>query len=379
MNQVLTQGIGNIERFAIKDAIKSFKSNVKGISLYQMHPAMVRLSDSKSVRIHDSNFAFVMTQLAKLHEKTYEPFWNTTYAQDIPIDVGGGLVDYVQYFTVEWAGMASQDNLVGNNVNVIPQVNAGLQSHKADVYTFEVAYSIKFIEIDKLNRLNFTKSIEQIYKDAILAGWDLFCDKIAYIGANAGRGLLNNSKIIPQVISQGTFAPTQAGFAAMTDEEIVGTINGIIADFLTNTNNNIKVIPDIFLMSITDAVELSNRISDLYVNNLRRFLEEYNVGKDTAVAEGFENFKIKFRGRPRLEKAGTNGTGRIVAYRYNKDIVRMDIPYQVQLYTTLPNVDRGAYTSIWVGQASDIQLPYNSGDVDDFGLVQYYDFGPVGS
>ena len=48
------------------------------------------VGDSK---IHDTNFAFLTTTLAKLHTTLYEQKYFVTYAEDIPVDVGGGFVD----------------------------------------------------------------------------------------------------------------------------------------------------------------------------------------------------------------------------------------------------------------------------------------------
>lgn len=364
-----------LQAVSLRDSKMSIAStaveNKKGVSLRDANPGLYQ--SLGKTKLHDANFAFVMTELSKLHQKVYEPKFNTTYAQDVPIEVGGGMVDFVDFFTVEWAGMPDASNLTGNNVNIIPRVNAKLNHKKVNVYNFEIAYDIKFIEIDKLNKLNFHKSLEAIYKDAILAGWDMFCDKIAYEGVNGNDGLLTSDNVLTTVIPQGTQDATATGFEQMSDSEIVSTINGILAFYLINTNNNIDLLPDVFLLPSNDASELSSRFSELYTNTLRNFLMEYNVGVDEAVAAGFENYKIKFRGRPRLNGAGRNSAGRIVVYKFNKDYVRMDIPYPVQVYYTGPNTDKLCYTTYFVGQASEIQMPYNT-SATELGPVTYWDF-----
>ena len=57
----------------------------------------------------------------------------------------------------------------------------------------------------------------------------------------------------------------------------------------------------------------------------------------------------------------------------DKDFVRMDMPYPMQHYITLPNIDKMSYTSAFVGQVSEIQTPYNNSD-SEFGVVTYWDF-----
>ena len=271
-------------------------------------------------KLHDANFAFVQTSLAKLHEKVYEPKWNTTYANDIPVKVGGGLVDFVEYFTVEWAGQGDSTTLVGNNANQIQRVNAKAKANAVEVFTYELAYGLKFIEIEKLNKVNFTKALEAIYKDAIVAGFDIFVNTVAYVGANGNDGLFtSDSKVPVSLIPAGTLAPSATGFAQMTDSEIIALINGIISDSLIQTNVNIALIPDTFLIPISDATELTSRFSELYTATLREFIMAHNLGIDESVAAGVKDYTLKVKGRPQLEDVGTNGHGRMVCYRYNED------------------------------------------------------------
>ena len=352
----------------------SFTYNPSGISVFDASPAMA----SKMInnrKMHDANFAFVQTELAKLHEKVYEPKWNTTYAQDIPIKVGGGLVDFVQYFTVEWSGQGDGSTLVGNNVNQVQRVNAKANAKNVDVYTYEIAYGLKFIEVEKLNRINFTKSLEAIYRDAIVAGFDIFVNKVAYVGANGNDGLFTSDARVPvSLIPAGTYAAAKIGFAQMTDAEVVSLINGIISDSLIQTNMNLAVMPDTFLVPVTDASELTSRFSALYTATLREFIMGHNMGNDEAEAAGVKDYKLKLKGRPQLEEAGTNVHGRIVAYRYNEDFLRLDIPYAISLYITLPDMTNAEYVSLFVGQISQLQMQYNTSSSDLTSPVKYFDF-----
>ena len=45
----------------------------------------------------------------------------------------------------------------------------------------------------------------------------------------------------------------------------------------------------------------------------------------------------------------------------------------MQHYITLPNIEKMSYTSAFVGQVSDVQLPYNT-DSASLGVVTYWDF-----
>ena len=370
------------QKLSLRDSgisvVDSYKEIKRGVSFGEMSPSAFKrfYPNEKARKLHDGNFAFVTTALSKVHTKVYEPKWNTTYAQDVPVVIGGGLVDFVDFFSVEWAGMPTpEQNLTANNINIIPRVQAKLNHEKVNVYNFEIAYDMKFIEIDKLNKVNFQKALDAIYKDAILAGWDIFCDKIVYEGADGTNGLLtSDSKVKVSIVPQGTLDATADGLKAMSDTEIVGLFNGILSYYLLNTNNNINLLPDTFLLPTADATELSGRFSTLYTATLREFLMKHNVGIDEAEAAGF-TYKINIKGRPRLSGAGTQKGGRIVAYKKDEDYVRVDIPYPVQSYYTGPNIDKMCYSTYFVGQVSDVQLPYNK-SAQELGAVTYWDLAP---
>ena len=93
-------------------------------------------------------------------------------------------------------------------------------------------------------------------------------------------------------------------------------------------------------------------------------------------AESDGKLKVRIEGRPGLNTLGALGFGRIVAYRKDKQFVRIDMPYPMQHYITLPNIEKMAYTSAFVGQVSEIQMPYNL-NATDLGIVTYWDFTNV--
>lgn len=324
----------------------------------------------KDASIHDANFAFLTTTLAKLHTQLYAPLYFVTYGQDIPVDVGGGFVDYVSYYTVDWAGIMNEfRNVMGNNANYIPRINAGLTQKRVNVYTFEVAYDLRFVELEKMKKLELQKSIQDIYANAIVAGWDLFVQKVAYLGVEGKTGLFNDTNTMITTIDNSAATSANAGFKGMKDAEVVAFFNGVFETYLENSNMNLSVLPDTFLVPTFVGSDLSSRFSALYTSTLRKFIVEHNLGVDESNGE----VKVVIKSRPDLNTLGTGKHGRIVAYKNDKTFVRIDMPYPMQHYITLPNIDKMSYTSAFVGQVSEIQLPYNS-SAEELGIVTYYDF-----
>lgn len=323
------------------------------------------INDSK---VHDANFAFLTTALAKIHQKTYEPKTYFTYSKDIPIETGGGFVDYVEYYTVDWAGIMNDTrNIFGNGGNLIPRINASMTQNRVPVFTYEIAYDLRFVELEKMKKLALSKSLEEIYKSGISAGWDYFVQKVAYLGCNGATGLFNSSNVQATTITNtGT---TGKGFEGLTDDAVVSFFNGIFTTVLENSNMNVSLLPDTILVPTFVMADLVDRFSALYTSSLLDFIKEHNLG----VAQGEGEFKLTIVGRPDLDNLGTGNHGRIVAYKKDKDYVRLDMPYPLQHYITLPNIDKCAYTSVFVGQVSSIQLPYNSSSSEQ-GVVMYFDF-----
>ena len=350
------------------DSVASSKRG-KTFSISDTFGNKVAKSFVNDAKVHDTNFAFLTTTLAKLHTTLYEPKYYTTYAKDVPVDVGGGFVDYVSYYTVDWAGIMNEfRNVVGNNANYIPRVNAGLNQKRVNVYTWEVAYDLRFIELEKMKKLTLQKSIQDIYSNAIVAGWDLFVQKVAYTGINGTTGLFNNTNVKVATIDNAA-GQANSGFKGLSDAAVVAFFNGVFESYLLNSNMNITILPDTFLVPTFVGSDLSSRFSALYTSTLRKFIVDHNLGVDESNGE----VKVVIESRPALNTLGAGGHGRIVAYKKEKEFVRIDMPYPMQHYITLPNIDKMSYTSAFVGQVSEIQLPYNTSSAET-GVVSYWDF-----
>lgn len=355
-----------IEKNFFVDSVEP-KNRGKAISIKDMYGSRVT-AQIADARIHDTNFAFLTTTLAKLHTQLYEPKYFVTYSDDVPVNAGGGFVDYVSYYSVDWAGIMNEfRNVVGNDANYIPRVNAGLNQKKVNVYTFEVAYDLRFIELEKMKKLTLQKSIQEIYSNAIVAGFDLFAQKVAYLGIQGSSGLFNSDKVLVTTIDNS--AATGNGFVGMEDSAIVAFFNGVFETYLLNSNMNISLLPDTFLVPTFVGTDLTSRFSALFTSTLRKFIMDHNLGVD----ESDGKTKVKILSRPALNDLGNGAHGRIVAYKKDESFVRLDMPYPIQHFITLPNIDKMSYTSAFVGQVSEIQLPYNNKNTE-FGVVTYWDF-----
>ena len=349
------------------DVVKRDRS--KCISLKDADPVYYK-NRINNHKLHDANFATLTTTLAKLLPELVEPITSTTYQNDIDVEVGGGFVEMVTYYSVDWYGIVKNTlNMAGNNTNIAPRVNASLRQHKAEVYTWEIAYDLRFIDLEKMKKLELTKSITDIYKDIIVANFDIFCETIAYVGKEGGSGLFNNPNVkVYNVASKSALTNADETVAIPA---ICSFINGIFQAVLTETGFNRNMLPDHILVPTWLGSKMSSIRSDLFTSNLRAFLENFNYGKDESIEP--DNFKLVIRSRAQLDNLGNNGLGRVVAYPKNRKFVRMDMTYPLNMFYTGPNTERASYTTFFVGQISEVQLPYNT-DSANYGAVTYWEF-----
>ena len=351
----------------------SVPSNLRGkaVSVKKMYgqAGKAMIGDAK---MHDANFAFLTNALAKLYTKLVEPKYFVTYLEDLKdcIEYGGGFVDYIQSYSVNWAGINNEmRNVVGNGVNLIPRVNAGLTATTYNVYTYELAYDLRFIELEKMKKVELQKSIEGIYQNIITASWDMFCQKIAYTGGDSNHyGLFNHTDKVPTNVLSVKKSEVIDG--TTTDTALIGLINGVLVQAYKESGMNINVIPDTFIVPTWFASALVGRTSPLYTNNLYGYVIEHNFATETSA----KKVNITIVPRPAVDELGDAKAGRIVSYKRDKEFVRLDIPYPIKHYITLPNIERMSYTSAFVGQVSEIQLPYTTGTADKASPVQYWDF-----
>lgn len=361
-NTELKQGI------SFKDSVAK-ENRGRAISLTDMYGYKAR-NYAGNIHVHDSNFAFFTSALMKVHQNLAEPKYFVTYLKDIPVTYGGGFVDYSVYYTVNWSGLLDEMRAVtANNANYLPRVNAGLTKEQVNVYTYEVAYDVRFLELEKAKKLELQKSIEEIYQNAITAGWDLFCQRIAYLGINGQNGLFTHTKVMKYTI-ENSGATAGKGFMGLEDAKVVALFNNIFATYLTESNANLNLLPDTILVPSFVGTYLSSKFNELYTSSLRKYLAEHNLAVDESNGE---LPRVTIASRRDLDTLGAAKKGRIVAYKNDEAFLRLDVPYPIQHYQTLPNIEKMSYTTVFVGQVSEIQLPYNQ-NAEEFGVVTYWDF-----
>ena len=341
------------------------------ISLKEMYPAYYRKMPEERRKLHDAGFGYLSNVLAKVDPTTYKPLTNITYGKDIKgIETGSELIENIEFFSEDYTGIAdSINNMFGNKADIVPRVNAGLRQDSVPVYTFEIAYDLKFVELEKLAKKNLPASIEKVYENAVKTGFDLFVNRVAYKGVNGKSGLLTHENVPVNIIP----TVTKATLTTVTDKQLAAMINGIFSYYLNNSNYNLNILPDTLIVPSFVGKELSSRISEMYTSNLRNFLLANNLAIDEARANEMSDFKVRIVSRDFADDLGEDKAGRITAYKNDPMFVKLHIPYSFRSYYTGPNLEKFAYTTLWLAQVAALQLPYNE-SAETFGAVSFWDF-----
>lgn len=337
----------------------------KTISLKDMHPGFYNnMLNAEQRKAHDSAFGILTNKLAKVDPTIYEPITFTTYRKDFKaIEASNEFVDGIEFYATDYAGLANEiDNLTGSSNDIIPQVNAGISQANVPVFLFQLTYVLKFVEIEKLNKKDLPVQIEEVYKKAASAGFELFVDRVSHLGLGKHGGLFNHEDINPTALSV-----TQAQVEGLSDAELVALVNTPLKRFLDQTNFNVEMMPDTILVPTWLTNELSNRASAMYNATLYDFVVENNIAVQSAKNFGLNGYKLSLEGRPMLNTLGTQGTGRMVVYKNDGRFLKLHIPYAFQAYMTLPDITQMGYVTLFLAQVSAPQIPYKE-------AVTYYDF-----
>lgn len=329
----------------------------------------------EKAKLYDAGFSFLTSQLAVVDPHVYAPKANITYKDDIAIEQLKGFLDYVEYYTSDWGGVADDlNNVFANNANYIPRVNAGLYQNRLKIFTLEIAYDLRWIELEKLAKQKLPTTIEALYKDTIAIAWDLMVNRAVYTGIGGAGGLLTSSKVpvytLPITNALLSVVDPQDG-DYVTNEALLAILNGMAAIFMQADGYVLDFLPDTMLIPGKFREVLSSRTSALLAQNLQNYFAKNNAFIDEAQGNGLPDHKFKIVRRVWCDGVGEGGADRIVLYKNSPEFVKIWLK-DIAQYWSGPNPERLGTTTLFVGQVSEIQMPYSL-SADTYGPVVYFD------
>ena len=253
-----------------------------------------------------------------------QKFYEIPVAEFVPMEVGVGafledIKTNIQYDLMGDFESGLQGTASGPTA--VAQVSVGTSPKTAYVNTWAYGYQYNTIEVEKALASNNWNVIEGKMK-ALKKRWDLGIQKIAFLGLLSSKtktpGLLSNADV---VINTSVITALINGLSAADFATFVATIMGVYF-----SNSGSTVLPDTFLMPMSDYLGLTTPVSSAYpMNSKLEYLE-----KAFKIATQNPNFKI--RGVAYCDQAqnagywAAGGTNRYVLYRKDPETVKMDIP-----------------------------------------------------
>lgn len=303
----------------------------------------------KDRRAIDSGLAFLEKELEKTDSKILEPLSSVTYARDMPIRTGGGIVESVRAIAVNYGTAGSADgegSIIGGDTNNIPVMQADLSEDTWKTYIFAETLKIGFFDDMKAQKIG--RSLQEMLDKGIHLHYDKYLDKNVYVGmqGHGGTGLINNANVSRYARS--------INFAVATPDDILAVINEALLYTWEQSEYDLSGMANHILLAPSDFAKLVHRkVGVTGDKSILTFLMENNIGKDRGQDLSIEPCVW-------CAGAGTDSTDRMVCYANNEDRIRMDVTLPLKRWITEASAKDLAYFTPYYAQYSEVQFLYLS-------------------
>ena len=301
----------------------------------------------------NDGLAFLEKELAKVETKLLEPLKSTLWPRDMPVKTGGGFIENIAAYDVQYAstgGPEGEDNLIFNTANDIPVMQADLGQTVWRVFNWAEYWSLSYIEKEKFKKT--ARNAEDILNKGIHLHFDRFCDQNVYKGFTkvGSTGLINNAAVTRITADPHTEGDTDTQWSAKSADEILADINRILTAVWAANDMSDDALPNKILIPPEQFGQLVTRkVGDDGDKSILTYVEENNIttkqGKKLVISP------CKF-----CYHAGTGSTDRLVAYVNDADMIEFEIT-QPLIRWEIERHDL-AYHTPYVGQVSEVKFKY---------------------
>lgn len=105
-----------------------------------------------------------------------------TYPRDVPIETGGGWVDFASALSVQYGvtGGSGDSPITAGGANGIPIVQASLDKGLFKAHVYSVALRIMFVDMQKSSYIG--RSLDQLLQEGVRLSYDKHMDENVYAG-----------------------------------------------------------------------------------------------------------------------------------------------------------------------------------------------------
>lgn len=260
-----------------------------------------------------SALGFVTSQTTIIEPGVYATRYpDIQYRDLIPVDTSGSeFATSVTYFSSDRYGAAGWIN---GNADDIPRAGTVRSKFETPVYTAGIGYGWGWEEVGRAQLLGINLPSE----DAAAArrAAEEMVDRVALEGDTSKGfvGLFNSAAVTASAAPTGDW---DAG--GTTGAQIVADMNAAILNIFNGTN----------------TVAMADRLILPYGKFLTIATKQFSTASDLTVLEYFRRNNVytaqtgrqlDIRGARNLDTAGVSGTARLVAYRYDPNVLKLHMP-----------------------------------------------------
>ena len=299
-----------------------------------------------------SGGAFLVSELEKRDTLIREPLTSVTYPRDLPIETGGGWVDYVSAMSVSYGltGGAKDRPVHAGGANVVPVVQASMDKGLFKAHTFAAALRVMFVDMAKSNFIG--RSLDQILTQGVRLAYDKHMDANAYVGLTeyGTTGLINDPNATETTAAAG--AATTTTWATKTPAEILKDINDALTAAWKAAEYDAAGMPNHILLPYEQYTYILNTpVSQLATESIMDYVMRNNI----ATKNGRDLF---IGGTAWLKGAGTGSSDRMVVYNNDRRFVKLDELVPLSRVMTSPNAAEVCYDTSYMANVSEAQLFY---------------------
>lgn len=284
----------------------------------------------QNVRMLDAQaaMAFALSQASRINATVYQTRYPAIrYRGLVPVDTTGPeWVKSITYFSLDGVGRAEWMNAGSDDV---PHAELVRAKTEATVQMAAIGYGYNLEELSQAQMLGI--DLQPRKGQAARRASEEKIDEVAFFGDTQKGffGITNQPGVTAgDVAANGTGSSTE--WADKTPGQIMGDVNALITGVFTGSNT-VEIV-DTVLLPYAQMHEIGTR--QLSENTETTILEWLRTNNVYTMETGQP---LTIRGIRGLEAAGDGGTGRMVGYRNDAEVLRLNMPMPFRFFPVWQN------------------------------------------
>lgn len=298
--------------------------------------------------------AYLESELEKLDPMLREPLVNSTYTRDIIVESGGGWVEYISSFNVDYAATEGLGGSRGGVSNGIQYVQANISKDITKVREFKAGLSVKFEDMQK--GIAVGRNLENLLNNGVRMLYDRYMNNAVYLGAPEEDmfGLINNPNVAAVFVDQNA-AGNSTEWDNKTAEEILADVDAAIYAGWAGAEFDDAAIPNHILVDPESFRLLNNRVMTVAGTTGAISILNYLLQNNIARANNVDLHIYPCR---YCTGAGVDGSNRMVAYRNEARFCNIHVPVELTRALAMPNIGTMTFDTVYASLVGETRIHY---------------------